>query len=361
MSQKSEKAPKAEQRGRNPHSGSPVGDNSSVAKIPIRTNLDSRMKDSKPIAILAIAAVCILAVFFIWPSKRPQTDPQSTETAGDEPSSVSPGKSSTIEPKFEPLFPETPIEYPLAEEPEAAPAPPTLKDFRDLLADDLDAATQAIYAFHEQVSLEPYLELIWRGFDEYIGAENEHDWARRLDPNEDVSAILLEQFIALRSKDGPADNKDLVRELEASVNYPMRNAAIMVAMNMYEENPEDAMVWTGSLSKQENREAALIALLGLWSNRDPEDAITFLDTARDSLGLDNDVLSATYAKAAIIPNPVYAITIAEEIRDPQKRNETLKEVLTKWHNTLPGEARAWTQVNRERYPEFKDLFEAKEE
>jgi len=314
------------------------------------------MKTAKYLAPLSIAALLVIAaLFFRSPEKAAPMDADAKEEeqrsfVHDEKSGykdpVQDGKREDIDQGG--VFVES-VEDKVIQ-------PLNFKEFRDLLREDVFEATRVLYTFQDQVTIEPYLELIWREFGDNIEATQELDWARQLDPEHPLSAILLEQFVAMRSKGGPAYYKDLVQELESSVNYPTKNASIMIVMDLYETNPIDAMVWTSKLSQQQNREAALIALLGLWSNRDPEDAITFLDTAREHLNLDADLLSSTYARAAVIPDPLYAITIAEEIQNTKTREDTLREVLLKWHSSLPVDAQAWLQINRDKYPEFEGIF-----
>ncbi len=161
-------------------------------------------------------------------------------------------------------------------------------------------------------------------------------WAAEL-PEEALRGSALEvvarQYMQVDPRSGAA------WAAESSTAPDMRQAVARVADRIADQDVLAALQWTQSLPPSPGQEEAYQQVFSEWARQDP--TASSMELVRMSPGRERDSAIHAFSQILAGESPQDAIVWATAISDPAMRLDTQVNVVRRWNESAPEDARAW--------------------
>ena len=163
------------------------------------------------------------------------------------------------------------------------------------------------------------------------------DWAKQV-PDENLRARLIRD---ITTEWGDTDPNAAATAAVQSIptGRAQNDAVVGIIQRWAQSSPEVAAAWIQAFPEGELRETAGRELVNVWADQAPEAAGHWLNALPQ--GSFRDIAVESYVTSILPAAPDTAATWAMEIRDPNRRSESLERVASLWLEVDAPAAKAW--------------------
>jgi hypothetical protein len=211
---------------------------------------------------------------------------------------------------------------------------------------DLDRANELLSSISDRNARWQASSLLLKRYLER-SPENAMAWARQL-PNDDPNFRngILGQVGSAIAKRNPAQCAEWVESLEAGEG---RNRVVSSLIAQWSRrNPEEAAKWAGGLKDPSSRIHGMTQVVNYWAFKDPTATAQWLDSYPRNL--ETDPVVQTFVNRVTSRDPSSAANWANIIVDKNRRDASLRQVLSTWHRLNGTAAEAWRLANAPHIP-----------